>query len=376
MTARLDSLNRDPTSPARHVDWSLVLVALGLTLVGAAMIYSATKGSGPEPDTAYLTREVVWIVLAVPVGLVSALVDYRRLREWSFVGYPLTVLALGAVLFIGSNRKGAQAWFAFGPFQLQPSEPAKIVLVVVLAAYLAERRGSLGPRALAGALALAGLPMLLILRQPDLGTMLVFVVVTVGMLAVAGVPARYLAALVVVGVVGVGGVLSSDVLADYQRDRLRVFISEDVGEGAQAEAYNLAQSKIAFSLGGLTGLGYGQGPQTQNDYVPEQQTDFIFTVVGEELGFVGAATVLVLFVVLTMRILRAAHLARDDFGALLCIGVLVMIVFQVFQNVGMSMGIMPITGIPLPFLSYGGSSLITTAAGIGLVQNVNMHRLR
>jgi rod shape determining protein RodA len=231
-------------------------------------------------------------------------------------------------------------------------------------------------RRLAVALVLAGLPMCLILLQPDLGTVLVFVAVTFGMLGASTVPARHLAALAVLAVAATVGVLSSDLLADYQRDRLTVFFSPDVSEAAQAEAWNIEQSRIAISLGGLTGQGYGAGPQTQNDYVPEQQTDFIFTAVGEEFGFAGAATVLALFLFVSFRTLRTAQASRDDFGSLVCVGVVSMIVFQVFQNVGMSVGIMPITGIPLPLLSYGGSSLLATLAALGLVLSVRMHRLR
>jgi rod shape determining protein RodA len=374
MALRID--DRDPTTPLRNVDWSLVGIVAALVGMGGAMIYSATKGSGLTADTYYLTRVVLWVVVAAPVMLVTALVDYRRLRRFIPVFYGGTILLLVAVLVVGSTRNSAQAWFAFGSFQLQPSEPAKVVLVLTLASYLATHRHRLDVRRLAISLILAGVPMGLILLQPDLGTMLVFVAVTLALLTVAGVRARYLIGLLALGVALSAAVLTSDMLADYQRDRLRVFISDDVSDAAQAEAFNLEQSKIAIGLGGLTGQGYGAGFQTQNDLVPEQQTDFIFTVVGEELGFVGAVAVLGLFAVLTLRVLRAAKLARDDFGSLLCVGVLAMIVFQVFQNVGMTMGIVPITGIPLPFVSYGGSSLLTTCAAMGMVLNVRMHRFR
>ncbi len=374
MALRID--DRDPTTPLRNVDWSLVAVVVALVGAGAAMIFSATKGSGASADTYYLSRELMLIVVAAPLTLACALVDYRRVRQFVPILYGGTIVLLLGVLVVGSTRNSSQAWFAFGPFQLQPSEPAKVVLVLALSSFLATNRHRLDIRRLVVALVLAGLPMGLILLQPDLGTMLVFVVVTLALLTVGGVRARYLFGLLVLGVALSAAVLNSEVLADYQRDRLTVFISEDVGDAAQAEAFNLEQSKIAIGLGGVTGQGYGSGHQTQNDLVPEQQTDFIFTVVGEELGFIGAVTVLALFAFLTVRVIRAAQLARDDFGALLCVGVLAMIVFQVFQNVGMTMGIVPITGIPLPFVSYGGSSLITTCVGIGLVLNVRMHRFR
>jgi rod shape determining protein RodA len=348
-----------------------------LALTGLATIFSATKGTGPTPYTGMVARQLTALLLGLGLMAVLAFIDYRKLREFAALIYPAALGLLGGVLVLGQNVKGAQAWFSLGPFQLQPSEPAKLAIIVVLASYLAASRTALTLRRVAVALLLAGLPMALILLQPDLGTMLVFVVVTLTLLAVAGVPARYLAALVVVGVIGTTVVLNSDVLAEYQRDRLLVFIDRSSDrESGLAESYNVDQSETAISLGGLTGRGWGKGPQTQEGRVPEQQTDFIFTVVGEELGFVGATFVLALFLALTLRIWRVAQLARDDLGALLCCGVLAMLVFQVFENVGMSMRIMPVTGIPLPFLSYGGSSLLTSCAGIGIVLSVHMHRFR
>jgi rod shape determining protein RodA len=373
MAARYLALERDPTAPRHNVDWPLLGLALLLNVVGAAMIHSATRSSGSA--TSYLSREIVFALAAGLVLVVASSVDLHRLRDWAPLLYVLTLASLVGVLVVGSARKGAQAWFAFGPLQLQPSEPAKVALIVVLAAYLAAHRDHLGVRALVTTLALAAVPMGLILGQPDLGTMLVFGVLTIGLLAVAGLRGRALAVLALAGAIGVAVVLNSGLLETYQRDRLTVFIrGEDTD--SQGAAYNLEQSKIAIGLGGLTGWGYGEGPQTQHSFVPEQQTDFIFTAVGEELGFAGGAAVLGLFLLLTLRVLRAAHTARDDFGTLVCVGVMIMIVFQVFQNIGMSMGIMPITGIPLPFLSYGGSSLLTTYAAIGLVLNVRMHRYR
>jgi rod shape determining protein RodA len=366
-------LDRDPTAPIRNLDWLLLGLALVLNAIGAAMIYSATKGSGA--NTTYLGKEIVFILLSLVVLAVTSLVPYHRIQRWAPAFYLLSLASLVGVLVLGSSRKGAQAWFAFGPLQLQPSEPAKVALIVVLGAYLAANRHRLDAPRLITALIIAGVPMGLILLQPDLGTVLVFAALTLGLLAVAGLRLRYLVALALLGAVGVGLVLNSNMLETYQKDRLTVFITGGQKD-AQGAAYNLEQSKIAIGLGGLTGRGFGEGPQTQNDYVPEQQTDFIFTAVGEELGFIGGAAVLGLFLLLSLRTLRAAHLARDDFGTLLCVGVLIMIVFQAFQNVGMSVGIMPITGIPLPFVSYGGSSLLTTYAGIGLVLNVRMHRYR
>jgi len=373
----VESLRRDPGAPHRHLDWSLVVLSLVLACIGLAAIFSATKGNDPEPHTGMVARQLLALLLGLGLMAGFAFVDYRKLREWAFIFYPGALMLLAAVLVMGQNVKGAQAWFGFGPFQLQPSEPSKLALIIVLSAYLSANRSDLSPRRVATALVIAALPMGLILLQPDLGTVLVFVIVTLTLLAVSGVRARYLVGLLVLGMVATVAVLNSDLLAQYQRDRLLVFIerSSDRDSGL-AESYNVDQSETAISLGGLTGHGWGSGPQTQSGRVPEQQTDFIFTVVGEELGFVGASLVLVLFLVLALRVLRVAQLAREDFGTLLCCGVLAMVVFQVFENVGMSMRIMPVTGIPLPFLSYGGSSLLTTCAGIGIVLSVHMHRFR
>ena len=367
----------DPTAPWRNVDWMLILGMLALTGIGAAMIYSTTKGAKGSPDTSYLAKTLLFFLVGSVLLVLTTLVDYRRILDRVVLLYPATLAVLAGVLVLGQNRKGAQAWFVIGPFQLQPSEPAKLVTILTLASYLAAHRGDLSPRRIAVALLLAGIPMGLILMQPDLGTMLVFVAITIGMLVVAGVRARSLVVLVLAGLVLTVGVLKSDVLQDYQRARLLVFLSEDdVPDGARADAYNLQQSKIAIGLGRVTGWGFGKGPQTQNNYVPEQQTDFIFTAVAEELGFLGGATVLALFAFVTIRILRAAQMARDDTGTLICSGVLVFLAFHLFQNVGMCMGIMPITGIPLPFLSYGGSALLTTYVAMGLVLNVHMRRFR
>ena len=377
LSPSVESLRRDPGAPYRHFDWSLLALSLMLSSIGLAAIFSATKGSGPDPHTGIVARQMLAVILGLGLMAGFAFVDYRKLRELAVVFYPVALLLLAAVLVVGQNVKGAQAWFGFGPFQLQPSEPAKLALIIEVSSYLSNRRADLTPKRVAMALVIAGMPMGLIMLQPDLGTVLVLVVVTLTLLAVAGTKARYLVALLVLGVVSTIGVLNSDLLEQYQRDRLLVFIerSSDRDSGL-AESYNVDQSETAISLGGLTGRGWGKGPQTQEGRVPEQQTDFIFTVVGEELGFIGGSAVLALFLVLSVRVLRVAQLAREDFGTLLCCGVLAMIMFQVFENVGMSMRITPVTGIPLPFLSYGGSSMLTTCAGIGIVLSVHMHRFR
>ncbi len=360
----------DPTAPVRHIDLVLVGASMALAGLGLLMIYSSTRGLS---GTTFVLRQAVFVVLGVGVMALTALVDYRWIRDRIAIFYVLSVAGLALVVSpLGSESKGAQAWFQLGGFQLQPSELAKVVLVVTLATVAAAGRGELDGRRLLGVLVVASIPMGLIMLQPDLGTALVFATILGGILVVAGARARHLLVLAVIGVIGVAAVLNLGVLKEYQRDRLTAFLDQEAD--SQQSTYNLEQSKIAIGAGGLVGRGLFQGTQTNLDYVPEQHTDFIFTVVGEELGFAGGATLLLLYGVMAWRMWRAAQLARDLTGTLICVGVLAMLVFQVFQNVGMTMGIMPITGIPLPLLSYGGSSTLAFFAALGLVINVHMRR--
>lgn len=364
----------DPNAPWYHLD-PIVLVAPGLlALMGLAAVYSSTRGTDPLAyDTHYVERQVLFVVLGLFLMGVTVAIDYQRLRKLSLGFYVVGVGALVAVLSpLGSEINGAQAWFELGSFGLQPSEFMKLGLIVFLAAYLARFDGELGLGHLLGALGLAGLPLLLILRQPDVGTALVFIVVVMAMLLMGGAKLRHLALLALAGVTMVVLVVNSPLLEDYQRDRLTTFINPD---SSDTEAgFNQAQAQIAIGNGGLTGTGYGQGEQTRSGLVPEQETDFIFTAIGEELGFVGSCVVLGLFALLVVRVWRAAQLAKDSFGTLVCVGILAMIVFQMFQSIGMNTGIMPVTGIPLPFISYGGSSSLVSFISIGLVVSVRMRR--
>ncbi|WP_208028195.1 rod shape-determining protein RodA [Rhabdothermincola sediminis] len=357
------------------MDVVLVVSVAALAATGVLMVYSATRGPTDPPDRSFLVRQALFVTIGAAVMVVVTLVDYRRLRDWAWTLYGAMMLGLLGVLSpLGQQSKGAQAWFGFGAFQVQPAEFAKAVLILTLAAVLAMWAGDIDLRRLAVLLGVSGAPMALILLQPDLGTVLVLVSIVLGMLLVAGLRLRYIVALTLVGLIGVVGILNSNVLKQYQKDRLTAFL--DPGRDTQGTTYNVTQSQIAVASGGLTGEGLFDGRQTQLQFVPEQQTDFIFTAVGEELGFAGAATVLGLYGVVMWRIWRTAQLSRDLLGTLLCVGVLSMLAFQVFENVGMAMGIMPVTGIPLPLLSYGGSSTLTTFASLGLVLNVHMRRFR
>jgi rod shape determining protein RodA len=369
-------LRRSATAAWRHVDLALVAATVAIAGMGVLMVYSATQNkltdAGLDPYM-YLKRQSVWVVLGVLVMAVMITVDYRVFRDIAPVILLGTIGLLLLVLSpLGSSTRGAQAWFQFGSFQLEPSEWAKLALIVCVSAYCATHRGDLDGRRLVTVLALAGIPMALIYLQPDLGTDLVFGAILIGVLVVAGARPRHIAVLCLLAILGMASVVQFGVLKQYQLDRLTAFANPK--NDPQRTAYNLSQAKAAIGSGGMFGKGLFKGTQTNLSFVPEQQTDFIFTVVGEELGFVGAFTLLALFAVVVWRTWRTATLARDLFGTLLCVGVLSMFVFQIFENVGMTMGIMPITGIPLPFMSYGGSSTVACFAGIGLVLNVHMRR--
>ena len=370
-------LGSNPAAAWRHLDVVLVGCLAAIAAIGVLMVYSSTRGPGGDAayDSSFLKKQALFVVLGFGVMILGTVIDYHRVRDFAPLAYVGGVGLLGLVISpLGSNRKGTQAWFDLGPFQLQPSELMKLALIVVLAAVVAQFRDDFDLRRIAIVLVVAGVPLALILRQPDLGTALVLVCVTAGVLLVGGADPKHLLALLLVGVIGIGVVLNSDMLADYQRDRLTTFLSQGSGEGLRQEAYNLEQSKIAIGAGGMFGQGLFDGPQTRLGNVPEQHTDFIFTAVGEELGFAGAGTLLALFAIVCWRVWRTAQLARDDLGALICVGVLSMLLFQIFENVGMTMGIMPITGIPLPFVSYGGSSTLAAFAAMGLVLNVHARR--
>ena len=370
------TVRRDPAAPWRHVDVVLIVSTLAIAALGVLMVYSATRSAQEDAGlsaTTFLEKQATYCMIGFVAMVVAAVVDYRVIRDFTPILYGGTILALLAVKSpLGSSSKGTQAWFDLGPFQLQPSEFAKVVLVLTIAAYAGSHRGELDLRRFLTAFGLAALPMGLVYLQPDLGTSLVFVAVLFGMLLVGGAKPKHLAAMVLLGIVGVVLVIQLGVLKQYQLDRLGAFINPSAD--TRQSSYNLNQSKIAIGSGGITGKGLFNGPQTNLSYVPEQHTDFIFTVVGEELGFAGSALLLVLFGVVVWRTWRTASLSKDLFGTLVCVGIVSMLVFQIFENAGMTMGIMPITGIPLPLLSYGGSSIIATFVAIGLVLNVHMRR--
>ncbi len=374
-----DRSRRDLSAPWRHVDPILLVCTVFISLLGIITVYSATiHGISHDPNGPanhqFLYKQTLFVLVGFGAMVLVASIDYRKFQDWVVPIYGAMLLLLALVVSpLGSNANGAQSWYELAGFQLQPSEISKIALIIGLAALLASWKGEIDLRRLGIALVVAGLPMALIMLQPDLGTALVFIAISAAMLCVGGVRGRYLAILALVAVIGVVGILKSNTLASYQKDRLTTFV--DPTNNTRA-GYNVNQSQTAIANGQITGAGLFRGPQTRLGYVPEQQTDFIFTALGEQFGLVGGSLLLGLFSIVVWRIWRTARLARDWFGTLLCVGVLAMLVFQIFESMGMTMGIMPVTGIPLPFMSYGGSSTVACFVGVGLVLNVHMHRFR
>jgi rod shape determining protein RodA len=359
-----------------RVDWVIAGCALVLSLLGALLIWSATRPrlleAGQDPD-AYLKRHLLNLAIGLALGLLFAVVDYRLLRAYAPLVYVASCVGLVAVLVVGRTINGAHSWIVLGGgFQVQPSEFAKVALVVGMAVLLAERRTQ--ERVSRGTdvplvLALAAVPLGLVMLQPDLGTAMVFVFTVLGVLALAGTAARWLLGLIALGLAVIVGAVRFGVLEDYQLERFRAFTNQDAD--TLGAAYNITQARIAIGNGGLTGTGLFNGTQTTGKFVPEQQTDFVFTVAGEELGLLGAGGIVLLFGLLLWRTLRLAGRSPDLFGRLVAGGVACWFAFQVFVNIGMTLGIMPITGLPLPFVSYGGSSMFATWMAVGLLLNVH-----
>ena len=394
------------------MDWLLIFTVVGLTFFGGVMIRSTELN---QPVIHWLQHWMVGgIGLAIALGITR--ISYNYLLRWHWVTYGLTNGLLVAVDFLGNSAKGAQRWISIGGLTVQPSEFAKVGLIITLAAILHRRPANTLPTFLR-ALAITIPPWLLVFIQPDLGTSLVFGAIALGMLYWANanpgwlvllvsplvaailyslsmplwivwavlmgvigwltLPWRWVTSVVAIGVnIGFGllGQVFWHVLKDYQKDRLIVFLNPDkypLGAG-----YHLIQSRIAIGAGELWGQGLNQGTQTQLNFIPEQHTDFIFSSIGEELGFVGAICLLLTFLLLCWRLLRVACQAPNNFGSLLAIGVLAMIGFQVIVNISMTIGIAPVTGIPLPWISYGGSALISNFVAIGLVESVANYRRR
>jgi rod shape determining protein RodA len=364
-------------SRLRRLDWLLIAATLALCGIGTALVWSATKtrqaSIGGDP-TLYLQRHLLNVGIGVVLGAAMVFLDYRVLRAYTPIIYVASLVGIVATFFVGSTINGAHAWIVLGGgFQLQPSEFAKVALVLGMAMILAERRDAENePRSMDVmiVLALAAVPMLLVLLGQDLGTATVLAFTVLGVLALSGAKMRWviglLLAAVLVGFVG----FKAGMVKQHQIDRIKAFTDPRVD--ARGIGYNSKQARIAIGSGGLFGRGLGHGPQTQGGFVPEQQTDFIFTVAGEELGLAGAGVIIVLLGFILWRGFRIAARAPDMFGRLVAVGVICWFAYQSFINIGMTLGITPVTGLPLPFVSYGGSAMFANLMAIGLLQNVQL----
>jgi rod shape determining protein RodA len=364
-------------SVLRRTDWLLVLAVTALSAIGVLLVWSATQPSllaaGLDPHT-YLKKQLLWVVIGLVLMFGVSFADYRQLRSWAPFVYGATLLGLLAVLSpLGSNINGAHAWISLpGGFQVEPSEFAKVALVLIMATALSNRRGGTpGLRSVLVALACAAPLLALVVIEPALGVAMVLCVVTATMIVLSGTKLRIIAALAaIVGLVvfAAGGL---HLLKSYQLTRFTSFLHPSAD--LSGTGYNAAQAKIAVGSGGMFGTGLFHGQLVAGNFVPSQQTDFIFTVAGEELGFVGAITIVVLLGIVIVRALRIATRADDLFGMLLASGVAIWFAFQSFVNIGMTIGIMPITGLPLPFVSYGGSAIFADMIAIGMLQSVRRH---
>lgn len=353
------------------------IAVLALSIMGIILVYAATRdwfaANNQDPEY-YLKRQLINVVIGIALAYGATLVDYRVLRAYTPILWGIGVLGLTAVLIpgLGSVVNGARSWISLpGGFQIQPAELAKLTIIVGMALILAEREaGEKGPsdRQVLYSLCVAAVPILLIVLQPDLGTVLIISAAVLSIIAISGARHRWVIGLLVVGVSGAYIAVASGEVSDYQLNRLRSFI--DPYADPQASGYQLRQARITIGSGGLIGKGLFDGPQTNGRFVPEQQTDFIFTVSGEELGFLGSSFILLLYAIILMRGFAIAKRTNDLFGRLVTMGVVAWFSFQIFQNIGMTMGLMPMTGVPLPFLSYGGSSMFANMIAIGLLQNV------
>jgi rod shape determining protein RodA len=368
---------------APGLDWVLMLAVLLLVTLGSLLVWSATSSreglTGGDP-TAYLKKQLVNVAIGVVLMVVVLATDHRWVRIIAPLVYLAALGGLVLVLVMGSTINGSRSWLQLGGMSIQPSEFAKLAVVIGMALWVAERaevrRGrSAPPRSgavgdVVGMLAIAALPAGLIMLQPDLGTMLVLSATVFGVLAVSGAPGRWLTLLAGAGVTAAVAAVAAGVLKQYQVDRFMAFTNPDLDP--RGAGYNVEQARIAVGNGGLFGQGLFHGSQTRAGFVPEQHTDFVFTVAGEELGLVGAGFLIALLAVVIWRALAIAVRSEDVFGRLAAAGIACWFAFQAFQNIGMCLGIMPVTGVPLPFVSYGGSSMFAGMLAIGLLQNVHL----
>lgn len=354
---------------AEYFDWVLLGITMTLGAVGLVILYSALSTGGVFPHMC--TKQIVWFSGGLTIMVFSFLFSYKMLDRWGVSIYMFSIIALICVLFFGRYVAGSRRWLVLGPMTVQPSEIAKITIVIILAKYYSKRAIISGftLRDLVVPLILIAMPFMLIVMQPDLGTALVVVLIAASMTVFVKIEKRLFLSMIVACGVTVP-LIWMFFLKGYQKQRILTFLNPDrdpLGAG-----YHIIQSKIAIGSGMFTGKGFLKGTQNALSFLPEQHTDFILSVLAEEWGFVGSVTVLLLYLLLIGWGVKIAYGCRDSFGTIMSVGITSMIFWQVFINVGMVMGLMPVVGVPLPLISYGGSSVVTTLIGIGILMNVSM----
>jgi rod shape determining protein RodA len=365
-------------SVLRNLDWALLALVLALSLVGTLLVWSATAATlreqGSDPHT-YLFKQLINIVIGLALMFGVTLLDYRQLRTWAPAVYGAALLGLVAVLAVGIPVNGSKSWINVpGGNQVEPSEFGKLAIILMAAALLSGIRQANGRpklRAVAVTLGMAAVPIALVVKEPDLGVTILMLVIVLGLIALSGIKLRWLAGGTAAGALCVLAVFKLHLLKAYQLGRLTSFLHPDadpLGSG-----YSAAQAKLAIGSGGLYGQGLFHGSLITGNFIPEQHTDFIFAVAGDELGFVGAAAIIALLALVMLRALRIAARADDAFGMLVASGIVIWFAVQSFINIGMTIGIMPVTGLPLPFVSYGGSAMFADMIAIGALQSVHRH---
>lgn len=377
----LGNIKRGITAPTRSIDWVLMAAVGALTTIGVFIVYSATRprliSRGSDPFS-FAQRQVAFIIVALVVMAAVMWVDYVQLHGNANLLYAGTIFLLVLVLVTGAVIGGARLSFDLGPISVQPSELSKVTTLLLLAGYLA--RGDTEQvtyEMFIRSLFLVGVPVLLIGVEPDLGSASVVVAMAMGVLLVAGAKVRYIVLITSLSIASVVAGVVSGVVRDYQLQRITGFLNQNSDSASLQQLITQVRfAKRAVATGGFFGKGYLDGPLTNGRFIPVQSTDFVFSAVGEQFGMLGCGIVLALFAVVLWRIFRIARLAEDRLGTLICTGVFTMILWQAFQNIGMTMGITPVSGVPLPFVSYGGSHTVAFAMMIGLVQSVHMRRFR
>jgi rod shape determining protein RodA len=353
-------------------DWALLIAVVFLLAFGLIAIFSLSLEAEREGFNNF-QKQIVFLAIAIGFFILFSMIDYRIWQSYSGLLYVVGVLLLLSVLLFGVNIRGTTGWFNFGIFNIQPAEIMKLFLIISLARYFSKLKNGITPKSIIVSLIYVLIPVVLVALQPDMGSAVVMIVIWLGLLFFAGMKKRYLWSIVVLGVV-FSFFAWGMILKDYQKTRILTFL--DPNGDPLGSGYNVIQSIVAIGSGGISGKGLGHGSQSQLNFLPEKHTDFIYAAIAEESGLIGTGLILALFWILLQRMNKTIEMSKDYFGKLIVGGVVVMIFFQAFINIGMNLGIMPVAGLSLPLLSYGGSFLIVTLASLGLVQSVWKRRVK